>query len=90
MGVEVVFVVAGRLDQMVERPLRMREVGGSIPQCPPFTNDHLLTFDKNEYACSSFSSSLLLPIPLGRPHLINSVSLLFGSLLLTIPLDQAC
>ena len=50
----------GRLAQMVERPLRMREVGGSIPPMSnsfPHTHNHLLR------ATSSVHRHLLLVRP---------------------------
>ena len=79
---EVVFGAAGRLAQMVERPLRMREVGGSIPPVSTLYSEKCLVYTHSVLHIRTFHQLCMLPLFTGsfsiftheRPNRTLSVS----------------
>jgi len=75
----VFVVVCGRLAQMVERPLRMREVGGSIPPMSNFLHIYYQVQTKRYYygtvqytvyqTTTTFNISTRIYTAMGRPML---------------------
>ena len=75
-------MISGRLAQMVERPLRMREVGGSIPPVSTLYSEKCLVYTHSVLHIRTFHQLCMLPLFTGsfsiftheRPNRTLSVS----------------
>ena len=55
-------MMSGRLAQMVERPLRMREVGGSIPPVSTLYSDKAIACHARRFTRRTFHQPCSLPL----------------------------